>query len=362
MSSTDDRQNSAPGGKKLVSGAMRLPGLVSQMSPVEQLPFPNSAYTPTPSTPPTSGMPFPPAYQSQIAPMTTMTTPLTGSASASGVTRQLSEYNSTQETPGASGEAVTRQLSNTQTGMLPVSFARTTTTTTALRQPVVIRGTGKRSTETLHAPRRRRWVVHIAVTCILALIVLASVLSVIPTGSGGSTSFNPFRPIMNFVQSNGSNPALIAQQAATATAVITHQDGFDPGQNSVGAGIPPPVISSGSTLNRFAFGQCTYWANMRYHALTGYWVPWLGNAYQWAYGARASGWVVSATPKVPSIIVLQPGVQGAGGYGHVAIVERINSDGSVYASNYNWYANGGWDTLSYWTFRPGSGVSFVWHP
>lgn len=100
---------------------------------------------------------------------------------------------------------------------------------------------------------------------------------------------------------------------------------------------------------------------MRYHQLTGYWVPWLGNAYQWAYGAQVSGWVVSATPRVPSIIVLQPYVQGAGGYGHVAIVERINPDGSVYTSNYNWYANGGWDTLSYWTFKPGPGVSFVWH-
>jgi surface antigen len=65
---------------------------------------------------------------------------------------------------------------------------------------------------------------------------------------------------------------------------------------------------------------------------------------------------------VPSIIVLQSGVQGASYFGHVAVVERINADGSVYTSDYNWYANGGWDTLSYWTFTPGPGVSFVWHP
>jgi len=101
---------------------------------------------------------------------------------------------------------------------------------------------------------------------------------------------------------------------------------------------------------------------MRYHQLTGYWVPWLGNAYQWSYGAAASGWVVSSTPRVPSIIVLQPGVQGAGGYGHVAVVERINSDGSVYTSNMNWYSNGGWDIVSYVTFTRGPGVSFVSHP
>ena len=340
-----------------------MPGLVSQMSPVEQLPFPNSAYTPTPPISSTIGTPLPPAYQNQIPSATTMTTPVVAPASAPGITRQLSDYNSTPEMPEArAGAVVTRQLSDVPTGMLPLVVK--TKTTTALRQPVVIRGTGKKSTEPLPPPRKRHWVVNIAVTCILALIVLASVLSVLPTGSGGSTGFNPFRPIMNLVQSSGSNPALIAQQAATATAVITHQDGYDPGQStSVGAGIPPPITGNGSTLNRFAFGQCTYWANMRYHALTGYWVSWLGNAYQWAYGAGAAGWVVSGTPRVPSIIVLQPGVQGAGGYGHVAVVERINSDGSVYASNFNWYAGGGgWDTLSYWTFHPGPGVSFVWHP
>jgi len=47
--------------------------------------------------------------------------------------------------------------------------------------------------------------------------------------------------------------------------------------------------------------------------------------------------------------------------GHVAVVERINPDGSVYTANMNWYDGGGWDRVSYWTFRPGPGVLFVWH-
>jgi surface antigen len=351
MSSMDDRQNSTPGGKKLISGTFRLPGLVSQMSPVEQLPFPNAAQTPTPPT----GTPLPSIYQTPASPTAAMTVPLLDDPAAASVPSV------TQQLPGDPvSPAVTRQLTDVaeaQTGALLVPLR--TNTTTSLRQPVVIRGTGKKRTETLRPPRGRRWVVHIAVTSILVLIVLGSVLSVLPTSNGGATPFNPFRPILNLVKSNSSNPALIAAQAATATAVIVHQDGYDPGQST---GLPPPQTGNGSTLNRFAFGQCTYWANMRYHALTGYWVPWLGNAYQWVYGAPSAGWVVSATPKVPSIIVLQPYVQGASGYGHVAIVERINPDGSVYTSNYNWYAGGGWDTLSYWTFRPGPGVSFVWHP
>ncbi len=366
MSFMDDRQNSTPDGKKLISGALRLPRLVSQMSPVEQMPFSDAAQTPVTPTG-TSFSPLPLMYQNpaKAVAAATITTPLQHDfdvASLPPVTRQI---------PGlASSAPVTQQLGNkvgeAQTGALPVSFR--TSTTTALRQPVVIWGSGKKSTETLRPPRGRSWVVHIAVTCILALIVLGSVMSVIPAGSAGTTAFNPFRPILNLVKSNSSNPALIAAQAATATAVIVHQDGYDPGQSTgttngitTGINLPPPQMGNGNTLDRFAFGQCTYWANLRYHELTGYWVPWLGNAYQWAYGAETSGWVVSATPMVPSIIVLQPGVQGAGGYGHVAIVERINPDGSVYTSNYNWYANGGWDTLSYWTFHPGPGVSFVWH-
>ncbi len=119
-----------------------------------------------------------------------------------------------------------------------------------------------------------------------------------------------------------------------------------------------------ATNDHFTFGQCTYYASMRYHQLSGQWVPWSGKAYQWAYGARQFGWVVSSKPRTPSIIVLQPGVQGAGWLGQVAIVESINPDGSVLTSGWNWYGTygGGWARLSVVTFRPGSGVSFVWHP
>jgi surface antigen len=99
---------------------------------------------------------------------------------------------------------------------------------------------------------------------------------------------------------------------------------------------------------------------MRYHQLTDTWVPPFGDAYQWLAGAKAAGWVVSMKPHVPSIIVLQPGVQSASKLGHVAVVERINHDGTVYTSNYNWPGVIGWDTLSYVTFTPGPQVFFVW--
>ena len=121
------------------------------------------------------------------------------------------------------------------------------------------------------------------------------------------------------------------------------------------------------SYNVFAanFGnQCTYWAAQRYHALTGIWVPMTGNAYEWAGEAQSSGWQVASKPPqgVPSIICLQ-GNAGQGvesGYGHVAVVERVNADGSVYTSDYNWYPHVGDSVVVYVTFRPGPGVSFIW--
>ncbi len=189
-------------------------------------------------------------------------------------------------------------------------------------------------------------------------MAIGTLLAVVPAGTNAEKGFNPFRPIMNWVEGSNNNPSLLAEQAATVTAVT--RDGYQPSSNQPYSGLPaPPAGTSG--YDGFTYGQCTYYADFRYHQLTGNWVPWGGDAWAWAAGARAYGWNVSSIPHVPSIIVLQPGVQGAGYFGHVAVVEGINKDGSVYATNWNWYANGGgWARWSSWNFSPGPGVSFVW--
>ena len=321
MSSFDNRHSS-------VTNALQIPGLVNQLSPVEQLPFLDSA-------------PFP-----------GKTTRRLENDNPPNITKTITDPGTTQNLPEYfTSPRVTRILPDINTGAL--SFPSTDRTTTSLRHPIVIRGTGKKKPHVTHPPKGRKWIISITVLVLLLFITLGTALAASPLNGESGRLTNPIQLVENLVHNSNDNPSLIAQQA-TVTA-IQHQDGYDP--NSGGTSQP-----GAGGLNRFAFGQCTYWANMRYHALTGYWVPWLGNAYQWAYGAKISGWIVSSKPVVPSIIVLQPGVEGAGYYGHVAVVERINPDGSVYASTYNWYANGGWDRLSYWTFTPGSGVSFVWHP
>ena len=382
MSFMEKRQSSATTKKSAEGTISKGTGAITELSPVvEQLPFPE--YNPLISGPLEQLSPIPssPVEQrsitgspktrqlssetpSQISPITSPTpsTQITSFSPIilSNVTRTLPE--------------VTRSLQNiqtNQTGMLPLIRNNTT----SLRQPVVIRSTGKKS-KGIRPPQGRRMVVNISVITLLSFIIIGSLFAVLPADTSAHGNFNPFNPIMKYFTSKSNNTPMLAQQAATVTAVT--QDGFDQGnQTIVGLPTAPSYSGGGVTTNpvggttgggvssgpggpdRFFYGQCTYWANIRYHALTGLWVPWLGNADEWAYGASSNGWVVSAYPHIPSIIVMQPGVQGAGPFGHVAIVESISGN-AVYTSNYNW--GGAWGALTYQTFYVGSGISFVWAP
>jgi surface antigen len=135
-----------------------------------------------------------------------------------------------------------------------------------------------------------------------------------------------------------------------------------PGNASGEQAIQPSAPSHAPTGNGnlFPYGQCTYWANERYHRLSGAYVPWVtnSNAWQWTIRANEFRWNVSSRPTAGAIIVLQAWVQGAGVYGHVGIVEKILGDGHVLASNMNW---GGRVAVTYIDFAPGPGVTFITH-
>lgn len=334
--------------------------LANQTSSVEQLAFPDSVHN----------GPAPAPYNQLSAPPDTASAPLMPhpinspyaddipiDVSASPDTsRALLDPTTTpdrmQTLPGLAREWVERQAS------LYPELKPTTPTTTTLREPLVIQGSGTKSPGLPRPPQGRRLVINATVTMLLLFIVFSTLLAVLPAGTdahGGG--FSVFDPIMKFVNTKGNNSAIIASQAATATAVT--QDGYDPGaQAGTFVGVAPPPPNANATGDNFYYGQCTYWASMRYHQLTGVWVSWQGNANQWVGGAAQNGWVVSSIPRLHSIIVLQAFVQGAGYYGHVAIVEGINPDGSVMTSNWNW--GGAWATTTYVTFSPGPGVNFIY--
>jgi surface antigen len=248
---------------------------------------------------------------------------------------------------------------------------------------------------------------QIGLTIVLVGLVCSLIMIVLPCGTEIDIALSAMRkPSFHKVTLTGMNTSLIASQGATATAIT--QDGYEyegaggkyswagvkrsfqlpDGATTDAANAPVPtplsapdiaaptdqndhsvissgissgtgIIADGSFLNPFTPGQCTYWADYEYHHLTGYVIPWNGDAANWAANASTYGWAVSTTPKVHSIVVLHPGVQGAGWAGHVAVVEKVNPDGSVETTNWNVI---GWGVFSWQTYYPGQGVSFVWHP
>lgn len=227
----------------------------------------------------------------------------------------------------------------------------------AQRPQVISRGKRKLP---VALPRRRRQAAKLALAGLVLAIGVSTLLAVVPIANGNGRLFMLANSSADEVGGQASKPNfLTAQQAATATVVSRAGSGVNSN-----AGVPtmspsmPAADTMGSTLWRFPSGQCTYWADLRYHQLTGYWVNWRGNAYQWMYGAASNGWIVSASPHVPSIVVLQPGVDSAGSVGHVAVVESLNGNGTVHTSDYNW----GSPMLSHQDFAVGPGVAFLWHP
>lgn len=260
-------------------------------------------------------------------------------------TGQLSPFGPT--TGQLTNASITRVLAATRPGV---------SETTSQRMPVVIKGEMKKAAAVTISHRshtRRRLVVSLLGIFVLFVITGLALLSVTPMGHDIGL-FNPQQPGSSMItnQNTGLNNLVVQ---ATATAVFHRQtDGYSGG----GA----QLVGNGSGSLNWPVGQCTYWANSRYHALTGHWVPWSGNADQWVAGARSANWNVSTSPHVPSIIVLMPGVQGASSFGHVAIVESASGN-TVHTSTMNWYANGGgWDIVSSFDFTTGPGVYFVWHP
>lgn len=105
--------------------------------------------------------------------------------------------------------------------------------------------------------------------------------------------------------------------------------------------------NAASVGNRYDYGYCTWYVYNRRAELGRPVGSFWGNASTWASYARGSGYLVNNTPAVGS--VLQNGWQ-AGGYGHVAVVESMNSDGSITVSEMN-YA--GWNVTSTRTISAG---------
>lgn len=109
---------------------------------------------------------------------------------------------------------------------------------------------------------------------------------------------------------------------------------------------PRPVTNYGSSAttglsygyarasvgNRYAAGNCTWYAYERRAALGRPIGSFWGNAYSWASSARAAGFVVNKDPQPGAVFQTS---SGGGGYGHVGVVESVD-DQNIYVSDMNY--------------------------
>lgn len=95
-----------------------------------------------------------------------------------------------------------------------------------------------------------------------------------------------------------------------------------------------PDHATGDTGNAYAYGQCTWWAYVRRTQLGLPVGSHLGDGGMWADSAKALGYWVDDTPRQGDVIVFSP-AQVNNAWGHVAIVEKVNGDGSIEISEAN---------------------------
>lgn len=108
--------------------------------------------------------------------------------------------------------------------------------------------------------------------------------------------------------------------------------------------------------------QCTWWAAMRRNQIGKPVDAHMGNGGQWNDTAARLGYKVGRSPKPGDVICFEGGVHGSSvAYGHVAVVEQVNSDGSILISQ----SGTGWmavvtETISASDLKAmGGGVSFI---
>ena len=128
-------------------------------------------------------------------------------------------------------------------------------------------------------------------------------------------------------RSTANNPAVAALMDGDHDALPA---GFDPNH------------ATGDSGNAYEFSQCTWWVYVRRHQLGMPAGSHMGNGNMWGNSARALGyWVDHQARHTGDIMVFAAGQDGAdAAYGHVAIIEKINSDGSVETSECGSVMNG----------------------
>lgn len=119
-------------------------------------------------------------------------------------------------------------------------------------------------------------------------------------------------------------------------ASIYNSSNSSKSSNSVSSGSVSVSISPNYNIkagNAYAWGNCTWYVYNRRPDIGSFW----GNASTWAVSARAAGYRVDQNPAVGAIAQWNAYANSyIWGYGHVAIVESVNSDGTIDVTDMNY--------------------------
>ncbi len=130
---------------------------------------------------------------------------------------------------------------------------------------------------------------------------------------------------------------LRAQQAAANHTIGRDVVAGDPGHGGYPAYLDnaaqDSLIDPWGMYNR----ECVSFAAWKVKQTYGYMPYWggSGNANQWPGDARGAGIATGSTPQANSVAIWN-----VGAFGHAMWVEAVNSDGSIYVSQYNYDYNG----------------------
>ncbi len=132
--------------------------------------------------------------------------------------------------------------------------------------------------------------------------------------------------------------------------------GSTPASSAVGTGYRVNSgIAGASAGNRYAWGNCTWYAYERRLQMGKPVGSFWGNANTWAIYARSAGYPVNKTPARGAVLV-----DTAGYFGHVAVVEDVLANGDVVLSEMNNYAYGGFGVVNKRTISAGQAGAYTY--
>lgn len=148
---------------------------------------------------------------------------------------------------------------------------------------------------------------------------------------------------------DGVKPETLRTSSGTPGVQVTG------GTGDLGGGVIDPGIAGASVGNRYAPGNCTWYAYERRAQLGRPVGSFWGNANTWAINARAAGYAVNNRAAAGAVLVDQ-----AGYFGHVGVVERVKANGDIVISEMNNYAYGGFNIVNQRTISAGQATNYLY--